>query len=473
MKLHNSLTKQIETFEPLDDKTIRIYSCGPTTYDHSHIGNLSSFIVADTLRRVLAASFSDHHITHVMNFTDVDDKTITRSQHRYPDDAPEQALQQLTRHYETVFLSDMQAIGNDTTAMQFVRATESMDAIRTLITELYRKGIAYIAGDGVYFSIDKYRSNGKTYGQLTEITSQNTSAARINNDEYDKNSVHDFALWKLHKSGEPAWDFSLDEHDLMGRPGWHIECSAMSSSTLGQPFDIHTGGIDLLFPHHENEIAQSTAASKDSLYARFFLHNEHLLVDGRKMSKSLSNFYNLDDVQEHAYEPLAFRLMVLQAHYQSQANFSWTNLEATQNRLQGYRAMADRVWQPVAAGQVDAAELQTVRDQILEALQNNLDTPRTLVALSRLEAAIDNGGISTASQAAFRSFLNELDAWLGLDLSSRADIDDAAKAILAQREQARQAGDWDEADRLRDQLRTTGIEVRDTPTGQVWSRLAL
>ncbi|HEY9714084.1 MAG TPA: cysteine--tRNA ligase, partial [Chroococcales cyanobacterium] len=284
MNLFNSLSKTTEPFKPLTGDGVRMYSCGPTVYDHIHIGNLSAFIYADTLRRVLKAS--GYRVQHIMNFTDVDDKTIRRSRESYPDMEPRLALEKLTSDYTSIFLDDMTAVGNDIEDMKFIKATDAIPHMQELIRRLYEQKFAYIADDGVYFSIQAYKNSGKVYGQLVELTESSTSEERIANDEYDKENVHDFALWKTQKPGEPAWDFELDGHELVGRPGWHIECSAMSTEQLGQPFDIHTGGVDLKFPHHENEIAQSTAGQDDPLYANIFVHNEHMLVDGQKMSKS-------------------------------------------------------------------------------------------------------------------------------------------------------------------------------------------
>ncbi|MBI5906432.1 cysteine--tRNA ligase, partial [Candidatus Saccharibacteria bacterium] len=266
MKLYNTLTKKISVFQPLNDGHVGVYTCGPTVYDHIHIGNLSAFITADILRRVLGVN---NDVKQVMNFTDVDDKTIRRSQEKYPELEAMDALKKLTEEYSQIFLQDMESVGNDVNAITFVKATDSIKQMQVLIHSLYDKKFAYITEDGVYFSIKAYKDSGKTYGQLTEITASSTSEARIANDEYSKASPHDFALWKKQKKDEPAWDFELDGHDLRGRPGWHIECSAMSATVLGQPFDIHTGGVDLIFPHHENEIAQSTAG-KNIDYAKLF-----------------------------------------------------------------------------------------------------------------------------------------------------------------------------------------------------------
>ena len=331
MKLYNTLTRETEEVKPLKGDEIRIYSCGPTVYDHIHIGNLASFIHADALRETLKAE--GYKVRHVMNITDVDDKTIKRSREEYPDLEPKEALKKLTSKYEELFKKDMEEVGNDLSAIEFVRATDYIPRMQELIRKLHKGGFAYIADDGVYFSIEAYKKSGKTYGQLLEINSENTSKNRIANDEYDKESAHDFALWKKVRPHEPSWDFELGGKDLAGRPGWHIECSVMSTDVLGQPFDIHTGGVDLIFPHHENEIAQSTAGKDEYLLAKLFFHNEHLLVDGKKMSKSLNNFYTLEDITKKGIDPLAFRLLVLQSTPRNQANFSWKILQAAQNRF--------------------------------------------------------------------------------------------------------------------------------------------
>lgn len=462
MKIHNTLTRQIEDFSPLHEGPVRFYSCGPTVYDHVHIGNLSAYIMVDTLRRVLKASGYD--IRTIMNFTDVDDKTIRRSQERYPDLAPDKALQKLTREYEQVFLNDAESVGIDTDAITFVRATESIEGMRALINELYDDGFAYVADDGVYFSIEKYRDSGKTYGQLSKLDAKNTSEARINNDEYDKESVHDFALWKSRKDNEPAWPFELDGHDLTGRPGWHIECSVMSVSNLGQPFDIHTGGVDHIFPHHENEIAQSTAGKGD-LYAKYFVHNEHLLVDGKKMSKSLNNFYTVQDIQQKGYDPLAFRLLVLQSHYRSQSNFTWDNLEAAQNRLKHWRSVADLQWQTSSDDETKPDDDHSM----LKVLDVDLDTPATLAHVDNQISMIENRSLTSAHGSVVR-LMTEVKELLGIDLNG-PDISEAQKQLIAQRQNAREGKDWAKSDDLRDELQKQGIAVRDTETGPVWSRI--
>lgn len=467
MRLYNTLTRSTELFTPLKDKNARIYSCGPTVYDHAHIGNLSSYIFADTLNRVLQAS--GYGVTHAMNYTDVDDKTIRRSQERFAGENPHSALRKLTDEYIAIFLRDMQSVGNRTDKLTFMRATDYIGHMQQLITELRADNFAYIADDGVYFSIEGYKNAGYTYGQLLDIDANNTSSARIQNDEYDKAEVHDFALWKKQKPGEPAWEFTLDGQNLVGRPGWHIECSAMSRAGLGQPFDIHTGGIDLIFPHHENEIAQSTAGLLHPEMAQFFCHNEHILVDGKKMAKSAGNFYTLDDITAKGFEPLAFRLLVLQAHYRNQVNFTFDSLTAAQNRLKDLRAVAALAWQAndAAQGGVEFIELSRA---VLEALQDDLNTPEALALFSELTDEIKEKGITKQEESAFRSLLQFLDLLFGLELDKVQDISPEQKALIAERENARKDHEWERADELRAKLTVQGIALRDTDYGSVWYR---
>jgi cysteinyl-tRNA synthetase len=469
MKLYNTLARHTDDVTPLQDNTIRIYSCGPTVYDHAHIGNLSAYIFADTLRR--AVQLAGHSAFHAMNYTDVDDKTIRRSHERYPDDDPKTALYQLTNEYIQRFRDDMVRIGNDVAALTFLRATEHIEGMQALITTLHEQGFAYIADDGVYFSIDAYRKSGKTYGQLLELTTANTSEARIQNDEYDKESVHDFALWKSQKEGEPAWSFTLDGHDLVGRPGWHVECSVMSRAALGQPFDIHTGGVDLIFPHHENEIAQSTAGEESPVMARIFAHNEHILVDGKKMAKSANNFYTLQDIIDKGFDPLAFRLLVLQSHYRNQVHFSWENLEAAQNRLQRFKEVAALRHQlPSGLAGLTTPSLVTLPEKFKEALLSDLDTPLALRYFEDFLDSTEKAGLET-SQGHLTEVLDLIDQALGLQLLSTVDISDDQKKLIARREQARADKDWATSDELRDALAKQGIGLRDTPQRTLWYHL--
>ncbi len=480
MKLYNTLTRKVEAFRPLEDKKVKMYSCGPTVYNNLHIGNLSAFIYADLLRRTLAASGYD--VTAVMNITDVDDKTIRDSKRDYPDADPMDALQKLTRKYEDVFKNDIERIGNDTSALTYIRATETIEEMIALTQKLLNNGIAYPADDGIYFSIKEYETAGFKYGLLQKID-RSHEHERIANDEYDKDHVSDFALWKKAEEGEPSWDaiFTHEgkEIEMAGRPGWHIECSAMSEKLLEVPFDIHTGGIDLKFPHHENEIAQSCGSSGEKEFARYFVHNNHILIDGKKMSKSLGNFYTLRDIEEKGFDPIAFRLLVLSSHYGNESNFTWEILEAAQNRLKNWQAAADLRWQTqsrhperseteskdLAADKDQISrprsghEASQARDDILRALQDNLDTPQ---AIATIDQYFDK---STPDD----DILKNIKDLLGIDLL-KPDITNEQKQLIKNRETARDAKDWAKSDELRDQLKEQGLEIKDTDHGSIWSR---
>jgi cysteinyl-tRNA synthetase len=471
VRLHNTLTKNVSELVPLNPDSVSIYSCGPTVYDSVHIGNLSAFIAADILRRVI-----DSHgisVKHVMNFTDVDDKTIRRSKEKYPDMDAMEALNTLTKEYGDLFLKDMEQVGNDTSALTFIKATDekTIEGMKALVTELHNKDFAYIADDGVYFSIEAYRKSGKVYGQLVEITEENTGSERIQNDEYDKEAVHDFALWKVQKPGEPAWEFTLDGRDLSGRPGWHIECSVMSRLELGQPFDVHTGGIDLAFPHHENEIAQSTAGQDNPIYATTFVHNEHILVDGKKMAKSANNFYTLDNLIQKGVNPLAFRLLVLQSHYRKQTNFSLENAEAAHSRLQHWRSIAALRWQApdLQRGDLDS-EIRTFAFNFGKALDDDLNTPEALRLIDAVFTTIENNPLQNVSRVSLFNLILVIDNLLGLKLAeSTPDINQETKQLIADRESARQNHNWEESDRIRDELQACGITIRDTTDGSIWA----
>lgn len=469
MKLHNTRTRSTDEFTPLRGNEVRMYSCGPTVYNHAHIGNLSSYIYADILRRTLKAH--GYAVKHVMNFTDVDDKTIRDSRVKYPDLPPMEALTKFTKHYEQVFLDEMQAVGNTTDDITFVKATDNIADIQKLVLHLMEQGDAYVADDGVYFSISNYRAK-REYGQLSniEFTDGGAGKERISNDEYDKDHVHDFALWKRQKDGEPAWDFELpDGTNMTGRPGWHIECSVMSSKNLGQPFDIHTGGVDLIFPHHENEIAQSTAGDQPELYANFFVHNEHLLVDGQKMSKSAHNFYTLPDLADKGYSPLDFRMLTLQSNYRSATNFSWDNLAAARNRRQHWLAAAElrhQVSDNPSQEQIEKAS--ELLEQAQSAMEDDLDTPN---ALKYFDQAYDLFTPEATDLSALEQVVDLTDQLLGLQIrQSTPDISEDDYALIDQRQSARQAKDWTKSDQLRDGLKQRGIEIKDGTT-PIWHRV--
>lgn len=473
MKLYNSLSSSLSDFKPASN-TVKIYSCGPTVYNNLHIGNLSSFVYADLLRRIIANNFPEVEIIHVMNITDVDDKTIRDSKDF--SDSPMNSLLAFTKKYEQIFMDDMSRVGNDLAAMQFIRATDSITEMLEFIRELYDQGFAYIADDGVYFSIEKYKQSGKKYGQLVHIDESNTSSSRIQNDEYDKESAHDFALWKVSKSGEPFWEFDLAGTKLDGRPGWHIECSAMSRKLLGQPFDIHTGGIDLKFPHHENELAQSTATSKEELMAKFFIHNEHVLVDGKKMSKSLNNFYTLRDLEDKGFDPLVFRMLVMQGHYRNSVSFSWENLLAAREELQSFKRIAALRWQTILP-QNNEVVAGSVVDQLLKGIVSicgtDMKIPAALTYINELRSMADmyikENLLDHEDLTQLNAFFSIVDKILGLKiLDTTPDLNPNQKKLLSERKKSRENSDFTKSDALRDQLKEQGVAVLDTPSGQIW-----
>lgn len=461
MKIYNSLSRQIENFQPIHKDKVGMYSCGPTVYNNLHIGNLSAFIYADLLRRTLSSTYE---VTAVMNITDVDDKTIRDSQKDYPEQEPMTALQSLTRKYEDIFLNDIARIGNDTSKLSFIRATDTIEEMIQMTQLLLDNGIAYIADDGVYFSIKDYELAGFTYGRLQQID-RSHEMARISNDEYDKDSASDFALWKKAEPGEPSWQAKFTESDkttsIPGRPGWHIECSAMSKKLLGIPFDVHTGGIDLKFPHHENELAQSCGSSGNAEFSNYFVHNNHILINGNKMSKSLNNFYTLRDIEDKKFSPMAFRLLVLSSHYRKESNFSWDILESAQNRLNNWRSVADLYWQT-------KPRKESIGIDILKRLQNDLDTPSALAEIDSLLAIIEKEG-TEANHDLIKTLLHEIDTYLGINLLGE-DITQEQKNMIAERESARLDKDWQKSDELRAKLNAQNVEINDNPNGSTWSR---
>jgi len=465
MKLYNTLTKKIEQFVPLQTNSAGIYTCGPTVYDFAHIGNLSSYIYADTLGRTLRSS--GMVTEHIMNITDVDDKTIRRSNETNHREEPKEALLNFTMHFTSLFFEDMESVGNDLSNYTFVKATDHIEHMQVIIRNLVDEGMAYISDDGVYFSIKAYKASGKTYGQLLKIVENSAYESRIDNDEYDKESAQDFALWKKRKGDEPFWRFDINGIELDGRPGWHIECSAMSTATLGLPFDIHTGGIDLIFPHHENEIAQSTGGRTEDLMAGIFFHNEHLLVNGKKMSKSLNNFYTLKDFRSKSIDPLAFRLLVLQSHYRSQSNFTWESLDSASLLLQDIRSWADLRFQNLKSPDLKA-EYEVTLPSIIDALKQDLNT---VEATARLICMIKRTGEVGADSEAIAVSVPTIETLFGLNLQKRLDISQFNKDSLKQRLQAREKQEWELSDAIRDELKQAGITVRDSEQGQIWSRL--
>ncbi|MCX6808941.1 MAG: cysteine--tRNA ligase [Candidatus Berkelbacteria bacterium] len=436
MKIYNTMTSAVEEFKPIEGKTVKMYTCGPTVYDTAHIGNLRKYIADDVLERTLQAN--DYTVDRVMNITDVDDKTIKRSEGKKVE------FDELTRKYEKSFLDNLRELNIE--IPRLTRATEYVEKMAIFIEELLKKGYAYKTADGsVYFSISKFRD----YGKLSKLENREIMAgARVNSDEYDKENPSDFALWKAwdESDGEIYWNSSLGK----GRPGWHIECSTMSMDTLGETIDIHTGGVDNIFPHHENEIAQSEARSGKK-FVDFWVHSEHLMVDGKKMSKSLGNLYALDDLKKKGFAPLDFRYFVIGAHYRSKINFTWTGLEAARNTLRNIKSLIE---QGANTGQVNDEFYQ----KFLEKMNNDLGTPEALAVLHEMIKS----DISIEDKTATATKMDEI---LGLELGNTQTVEIPADIIEVanQRKVAREAKDFAKSDELRAKISEMGWIVEDLP----------
>jgi len=470
MKLYNSLTNNVEQLKTISDEQFTIYTCGPTVYDDVHIGNLSSFIYADTLARTLKTKYK---IKHVINITDVDDKTISRSHQLYPKLDPKVALSKLSTNYETKFKIDITRLNIYPSNYTFVRATESIELMQQLITQLLETDFAYLADDGIYFSINKYIGSGKQYGKLVHLhlTEKDSSRSRINNDEYDKQTIHDFALWKFVKDNEPSWDFKVNGENYPGRPGWHIECSAMSTNLLGQPFDIHTGGVDLKFPHHENEITQSTTEKDSNYLAKTFFHSEHLLIDDQKMSKSLNNFYTLDDILKKIDDPIAFRVLILQSNYKNRADFSFENLISAYRRLLTYQNFSSLRFQFDHTNKSNVFDFKIIQEIVRESMFDDLNSTKALAELSVFINKVGNSKINHNQSKDFQDLIKFIDDILGFNLGDTKDITVEQKDKLAERFSQKENSNWQKSDLIRDELKSNGIGINDVENDQIWFRL--
>jgi cysteinyl-tRNA synthetase len=437
LKLYNTLSRKIEVFKPIKAKEVGIYSCGPTVYNYAHIGNLRNYVFNDLLKRVLL--FNNYKVTQVMNMTDVDDKTIKGSKSEGVN------LKDFTRKYEKIFLSELEEL-NIIKPEIIPRATENINEMVELIKTLLKKGYAYKADDGIYFSVEKL----KKYGELANLEKTKVGKSRIKNDEYDKENIQDFALWKFYTEddGEVYWESDIGK----GRPGWHIECSAMSMKYLGETIDIHTGAIDLIFPHHTNEIAQSESATGKK-FVNYWVHGGFLTMKEVKMSKSLGNIMRLQDLKEKGYSPLDYRYLLLTSHYKSQLLFSIENLDNSKNSLK-------RLKNIILELKDDSKTNKEYLKEFEEAINDNLDTPKALQILWNLvrdEKAI--GKIKT---------IEKMDSVFGLKLLEKETIDipDEVKKLIDEREKARQNKNFKLSDELREKIKEKGFIVADSKEGQ-------
>jgi cysteinyl-tRNA synthetase len=459
IEFFNTLSGKIESFMPLVPGELKLYTCGPTVYDYSHIGNFRAYVFEDLLKRFLL--FMGFKITHVMNITDVDDKTIKGA------NTQGVKLEEYTKKYIEAFFEDIKIL-NIAEADYYPRATENIQDMVKMIQVLIQKGYAYKKNGSVYFSIAKFPN----YGQLSKIDLKELKPGqRIEADEYEKENAHDFALWKDKKEGESFWETEIGE----GRPGWHIECSVMSSKYLGETFDIHCGGVDNIFPHHENEIAQSEACSGKK-FVNYWLHCHHLVVEGEKMSKSKGNFFTLRDLLEKNVNPLSLRFLLLSTHYRKMLNFTFEALDQAQASLQRIRdflyELKSRTFQDREKSEIPKL-IEETRQKFITGLSSDLNISVALTALFELirkvNILISQEKIGKKDAKSLISFIHSLDQVLAcLAQEKEKTLDAFLLKIIEERERARREKNYQLADKIRQELLLQGIVLEDTKEGVRW-----
>ncbi len=483
LRFNNTLTKKIDDFQPINEKKVALYTCGPTVYNYLHVGNWAAYIYWDTLVRTLLAN--GYKVDRVMNITDVGHLT---GENEGDANTGEDKLQkgarregktawEIAEFYAEDFLGGMEKLGL-IAPEHVVRATDFIPQQLDLIRKLKEKGYTYQIDDGIYFDTSKF----PTYADFAglDLEAQKAGARVAYNEE--KRNPSDFALWKFTTAGEKRdmeWETPADlldeprgEATVMGFPGWHLECSAMAMSILGPTIDIHTGGIDHIPVHHTNEIAQSEAAS-GQVFAHYWLHNNHLKVDGTKISKSLGNGFTLEDLKNRGYDPLDYRMFILQGHYKNEGNFTFENLSGARNRLHHWRNVAALRHQAHDTLAQDTSKETdpslAVTGLIKEALNDDLNTPEALRVIDEVFSHIETHGLDRIDTHALNELLETIDELLGLQLlGTTPDIDDETKQLIVKRERVRDEKNWQVSDEIRDELKQKGVVIRDTPDGSVW-----
>ena len=492
IRFTNTLSGQVERFAPIDPGVVKLYTCGPTVYDFPHIGNWRAYVFEDLLKRFLL--FSGYKVTHVMNLTDVDDKTIRGA------NAKGVGLEEYTRPFIEAFDRERDVL-NILPADHYPRATEHIREMVEIIKILLEKSFAYKTDGSIYFAIAKFPA----YGRLSKINLEELRpGGRGDADEYEKDSVHDFALWKAPKEGEPVWETEIGP----GRPGWHIECSAMSSKYLGRTFDIHCGGVDNIFPHHENEIAQSEAANGVK-FVNFWLHCHHLVVDGEKMAKSKGNFYTLEDILAKGYDPYEVRFLLLSTHYRKMLNFTFDALEqakAARSRLGNFLGELKDVTQERATNPEIAGLIANARNGFIAGLEDDLNISESMAAIfsliKSLNPLLSREEVSKSDAQKVLDLFSSLDEVLAIkpspirsasgkiaaltDVSATGavgtvvkkqpsdvpnQLDSEIQEKIEARQKARADKDFALADQIRDQLLREGILLEDTKDGVRWKKI--
>lgn len=444
MKIYDTLSKQKVEFMPIDDKKVRLFVCGPTVYDNPHLGNAKTYTQFDFMARYLR--FLGYDVYYLQNITNLDDKIISR--------AREAGItwNKLTEKYEKVYMEDMKKL-NNTSVTKYARATDYIEQIVKQVKTLLTKGYAYKIDDGIYFEISKFPNYGKLSGRSN--LEESDSVTRIDENK-QKRGWNDFCLWKFSKPDEPSWKTDIGE----GRPGWHIEDTAITETFFGPQYDIHGGAVDLIIPHHEAEIAQMESASGKSPLVKYWVHAAFLIVDGKKMSKSLGNFYTIDDVIEKQFDPISLRYFFLGAHYRETLNFTWDSLSASQAALNKLRSQISSQRAQTGRSVLSKEKEQKVdkfREEFRAAMDDDFNTPQALAVLwSMLKSNIPSGDKYDLAMS--------FDEVLGLDLAKTpktSKIPDDIKLLLKKREILRKEGKFEEADKIRQQVEKSGFQVKD------------
>ena len=461
LRFKNSYSRQVEEFKPIDEGKVRMYTCGPTVYLFAHIGNFRTFIFEDLLRRYL--KYKGYQVTQVMNITDIDDKIIRDSQKQG------KGLKEFTEPYTKAFFEDIDVLGIERVE-HYPHATDYINQMVEIVKKLVDKGLAYEVDGNYYFKISAF----KDYGKLAHLDMEGLKpGARVASDEYEKESVSDFALWKAwdEKDGNIFWETDIGK----GRPGWHLECSAMSMEILGEHFDIHTGGVDNMFPHHENEIAQSEGATGQK-FVNYWLHSEYLIVEGKKMSKSLGNYYTLRDVLDKGYSGKAVRYALISTHYRQQLNFTFQGLDAARNSLERYNDFIANL-KDYEGGESDgnASEIiEKAKSEFENALDDDLNISAALAAVFDLIRDINRlkaeDKLSAEEGDSALELIARFDTVLNFAAESKGSLDEQVEALIKERNQARAGKDFATSDKIRDQLLEMGIILEDTPQGVRWKK---
>jgi len=460
LHLYNTASRTIERVLPLDGKKIRLYTCGPTVYNFAHIGNFRTFVFEDVLRRALR--YAGYEVEQVMNLTDVDDKTIRGAL------AEKISLNEFTARYKKAFFDDIQTLGIEKIE-HYPSATDYIPQMIAMCQRLLDKNVAYKGSDGsLYFAISKF----KEYGKLSHLNLDDLkkgASERVNQDEYTKEQPADFVLWKAHdkaRDGDIFWESPFGP----GRPGWHLECSVMANAILGETIDIHAGGVDLIFPHHENEIAQSECCT-GKCFSRLWVHAEHLLVDGQKMSKSLGNFYTLRDLTQKGYSGQAIRFLLLQSHYRMPLNFTLHGLEsakASLGRINDFIVRLENYQNETKDINIDAF-LKETKELFLKALAHDLNIPEATAVLYELIRKVhgfcDHKQITTDDAKRIKDLVKGFDSVLGICSFTHEEVPPEILALVDERQNARKNKDFKRADAIRDTLLEKGYLLEDSPTG--------